>query len=138
MAQSTDSRMFMASDVQYLITFGLGMAAFWLSGWVGGLVARALNQNLPFELGMAVTAAVYGGIFIIWSLIVLRKFALKALLVGVILAVALAIGSAQVILDLASDNVRNLFQLGLLTFVLYLCYGLIYALSLTVAKRLAR
>jgi hypothetical protein len=43
-----------------------------------------------------------------------------------------------VIMKLAVGKITSLMSLGILTFILFVCYGLIYVLCLALARRLTR
>jgi hypothetical protein len=137
MSQTDNGRVFMASDIQYLLTFAAGMGAFWLSGQASAYLPVVKDRGLSMILGMAATAAVYGLGMALWTFIMLRRRALvKPVVVATVLAVILALLSAQVILRLATGHVTTMMHLGLLTFALYLCYGTIYVIGLAVARKL--
>jgi hypothetical protein len=138
-SQTDNGRIFMASDLQYLLTFAAGMGAFWLSGQASTLLPVVKDRGLSMALGMVVTAAVYGLGMALWTFVLLRRRALvKPLLVATVLAVVLGILAAQLILRLAAGQITTMMHLGLLTFALYLCYGTIYLIGLAVAKKLAK
>lgn len=138
MSATTTQRNFLAPDIMYFLTFVLGMGGFWLSGYISGLLPVMKDANLAALLGMAVTSFVYGAILAVWTMITSRGPALKRVVVAVIPAVVLGIGAAQVIVRLASGKITNLTSLGILTFILFVCYGLIYVLSLALARRVVR
>jgi hypothetical protein len=122
----------------YLLTFALGMAAFWISGHVSLLLTHGVKDHTAYVvLGLVATGGVYGlGMFAL-ALAVQRRLGL-----GVVLATGLAVGlgllAAQLILRAALALLHGPSAIGILTFVLYLVYGGIYAVSLAVGRRFAK
>ncbi len=137
MAAARSSRILMASDTTYFLTFAAGMAAFWLSGRASALLPAMKNNGLAIASGLVVTGAVYGLGILVLSLVLLRHFG-KGTLVSTGMAVVLGLASAQVIVRLAAGHIHNRTDVALLTFVLYLCYGLIYVISLAAGRRFAK
>jgi phosphoglycerol transferase MdoB-like AlkP superfamily enzyme len=126
-------------EVQYFLMFVLGIAAFWLSGFVSGLVPVMHNHMLAQVAGLVVTLAVYGLVFVALEAVLLgRDRALKPILVPAIIVVVLAIVAAQLLVKVASGHIHNNVDLGLLTFALYLFYGIFYVIGNTVARRLTK
>ncbi|HEY6736143.1 MAG TPA: hypothetical protein VI322_00340 [Candidatus Saccharimonadia bacterium] len=128
----------MSPDIMYFITFALGMAAFWLSGRVITLLPHMANRSAAMALGLAVTALVYGLTLAVWTIITSRKIMPKRILLATVPAIILGYGAAQVITRAAAGKVTNMMSLGILTFVLFVCYGLIYVLCLALARRIAK
>ena len=137
MAAPSSDRILMASDMLYFLTFAAGMAAFWASGRVSALLPAMTNNTLAVVAGLTVTGGVYGLGMLLLATIMFRRFG-RATLIATILAVVLGLAAAQAIVHLAAGHVHNLSGLGLLTFVLYLCYGLIYVVSLAAGRRFAK
>ncbi len=138
MASHSSSRILMASDTLYFLTFAAGMAAFWLSGHASVLALHNVKAvGLHPILGLVVTGGVYGfGMFLL-ALAVMRR-AGKGLLIATAMAIVLGYGAAQIIVRLAASHIHTPTGIGLLTFVLYLCYGGIYVASLAVGRRFAK
>ncbi len=138
MASKSANRIILPNDVLYLLTFAAGMAAFWISGHASVLVLQAVkNPGLNTVLGMVVTGGVYGLGMLMLSIIIMRRLS-KGAMVATILSVILGLIAAQVIVRLATGHVHNATGVGLLTFVLYLCYGAIYVASLAIGRRFAK
>ena len=128
----------MAPDMMYFITFALGMGAFWVSGQAVRLLPYQSNRGLATILSLLTTSLIYGLVLAAWTAITSRGLNLKRTILAVVPAILLAYGAAQIITRLAAGKITNLMSLGILTFVLFVCYGLIYVLSLALARRLAR
>jgi hypothetical protein len=128
----------MASDVLYFLTFAAGMAAFWLSGHASVIALQAVkNVGLHSILGLIVTGGVYGlGMFLL-GLAVLRRVN-KGLVIATVMTIILGYAAAQIIVRLAASHIHTTTGVGLLTFVLYLCYGAIYVASLAAGRRFAK
>lgn len=131
------SGIMMTSDLKYFATFTAGMAAFWVSGHAAQLLPAIKPQALSVVAALAVTAGVYGLGMLLVSWLVFRKVG-RGLIISTLTAVVLGIASAQIIVRLAASHVHTKNDLAALTFALYLCYGLIYALALAVGRRFAR
>ncbi|HVQ44504.1 MAG TPA: hypothetical protein VMT30_06065 [Candidatus Saccharimonadia bacterium] len=130
-------RVLVPTDLLYLLTFAAGMAAFWAGGHASRLLPVMKNHGLALAAGLVVTAGIYGlGLFVI-SLLATRRLG-RGVLIATIVAVALGLAAAQGIVRLAAGHIHTKTDLGLLTFVLYLCYGAIYALSLAIARKFAK
>lgn len=138
MPATAERKSFLPSDILYFITFLLGIGAFWLSGQAVSLLPFAKLGGATMAVGMTVTALVYGAVIALWTIPVLRKISIKGVLAAAIPAVVLGIVAGQAIARLAAGKVNSLQDLGFLTFGLYVCYGLIYVISLMLARRVAR
>jgi hypothetical protein len=136
MAADGEKRTF-PTDILYLLTFALGMAMFWASGHVGQLLPVMRTNTLAIAIGLGVTAGVYGLGMLILSLIVTKR--VIPTLAATLVAVVLGLIAAQLILAAVAGhlNLSVPLNLGLLTFVLYLCYGGIYALALAIGRKIA-
>jgi len=138
MAVSSKERGVMPADILYLITFAAGMAAFWLSGHASILALQNIHTHgLRTAAGLIVTGGVYGLGMLILASAVMRRLG-KGAIIATVAAVALGLGAAQVIVRLAAGHIHTNTGLGLLTFALYMCYGLIYVVSLAAARRIAK
>ena len=132
------AKSFLPSDILYFVTFLLGIAAFWLSGQaVSALHLGKLGPSAVY-VAMVVTAVIYGAIIAVWTVPVLKRLSPKAMLTAAIPAVVLGIAAGQTISRLAAGHVKSLQDLGFLTFGLYVCYGLIYVVSLLLARKLTK
>lgn len=128
---------FAASDILYLATFTAGMAAFWLSSQAVALLPSLGDKTLSGTAGIVVSGGVYGlGMFIL-AFAVTRRFG-KPTLIATGVAIALGLLAAQIIVRLAAGQVNDKFDLSILTFILYLCYGSIYAGALALGRRFDR
>lgn len=129
----------MAPDIMYFLTFTLGMGAFWLSGRAATLLPHIANRSLATTLSMVVTALVYGLILAIWTAVIGGGLNIRRILLAVVPAVLLGMVAAQVLLRLAAGRLHNTsLDIGLFTFALFVCYGLIYVFSLALARRIVR
>ena len=125
-------------EIQFLISFAAGMAAFWLSGKAAAALPVMPNHMLALISGIAVSALVYGlGAAVLAWLVLGSERSLKAVLGAGIVAIVLAEITAQALVPMAAGFVRSQATLAVLMFVLYLLFGLFYVLSNLVARRLA-
>lgn len=126
-------------DLIIIATFALGMGAFWLIGIVGTYLPYLKNHSLAIAVSLTVTALIYGLIFAGWTaLVIRRRQAVKGIIVGSVLTIALGVVAAQAILRLATGHVHTKLDLAWLTFALYVCYGSIYVVGLAVVRRRSR
>jgi hypothetical protein len=89
--------------------------------------------------GLVATLAVYGLIFAVLELVLLgRNRAVKPIVISAIIVVVLAVIAAQLVTQVARGHIHNKLDLGLLTFALYLFYGLFYVVGNSTARRLAK
>jgi hypothetical protein len=135
---ASNDRMFSSSDLLFLLTFALGMGAFWLSGRLPGFIPGLAmsNQLLSFILSLIVALLVYGLIMTIWTWLVLgSRRTFKAALAGGIVAALLALATS---LALTAFGSQITVPVAVLAFLLYLIYGIWYVIGWTVAKRFAR
>ncbi len=137
MAAASNDRILTSSDLFYLLTFALGMAAFWLSGKASQLLPVVSDRTASIAMGLGSTAAVYGLGMLALSLAVTRRFG-RPVIISTVLAIILGLAAAQVIVRVFAPMVHSNNGVGLLTFGLYLCYGVIYVVGLAVARRFAR
>lgn len=125
-------------EVQYFLMFVVGIAAFWASGYAAGMLP-AMHGVIALAAGLVVTLAVYGLIFAVLQLVLLgRNRSAKAVAISTVVVVVLAVIAAQVVTQVAKGHIHNKLDLGLLTFGLYLFYGMFYVLGNTTARRLAK
>lgn len=125
-------------DILYLLTFTVGMAVFWISGHASVLALQAAgNSGLRTALGLIVTGGVYGLGMLMLSILLMRRLS-RGALIATALAIVLGLVAAQIIVRLATGHVQGATGVGLLTFVLYLCYGTIYVVSLAVGRQFAK
>lgn len=118
--------------------FVVGIAAFWLSGFVAGMLPK-LPSSLAMVAGLVTTLAVYGLIFAGLELVLLgRDRAVKPIAVATVIVAVLAVVAAQLLTSVAKGHIHSAVDVGLLTFALYLFYGLFYVVGNTTARRLAR
>ncbi len=137
MAQAAKKQILLSSDVKYFLTFGAGMAAFWLSGHATQFLPVIKSRPLAITAALVVTAGVYGLGMLLVAFLAFKKIGRPAL-IATVAAIILGIGSAQVIIRLAASHVQTKTDLGFLTFGLYLCYGIIYVIGLSLARRFAK
>ncbi len=137
MATSSENRVFVPTDLLYLLTFTAGMAAFWISGKAPVLLPHLQPRSLAIAAGMTVTAGVYGLGMLALALLVTRRLG-RAALIATVIAIVLGIGAAQAISQLAAGHIHNRTDVAVATFALYLCYGAIYALALAIGRKFAR
>lgn len=137
MAQAAKKQILLSSDVKYFLTFGAGMAAFWLSGHASQLLPAIKSQPLAVVASMVVTAGIYGLGMLIVAFLTFKKNGRPAV-IATITAILLGIGSAQVIIRLAASHVHTKSDLAFLTFALYLCYGVIYVIGVSLGRRFAK
>jgi hypothetical protein len=134
--------MFSSSDLKFILTFIAGMAGFWLSGHIPALLpAKFLPNNylVVFIITLTLALIIYGLGMALWLLIVLgRDRALKPIIIPTVLIMVLALISSLVLTRVGPGLAKNATGLALLTFGLYLGYGLYYVIGWFVAKRLAR
>jgi hypothetical protein len=138
MASERANRLIVPTDLLYLLTFTAGMAAFWISGHASRLILQSVEiPALHSVLGIVATGGVYGLGMLMLSILVMRRLS-KGAVIATVLAIGLGLVTAQIIVRLATGHVNNTAGLGLLTFVLYMCYGAIYALSLAAGRRFSK
>jgi|GEM_PF-5165565 len=127
-------------EIQYFITFAVGIAAFWLSGQAASQVRDPhLGHFIAASLGLIVTLAVYGlGMAILALLLYGRSRTLKAVIAAAASAVVLAALGAQLLLHFVARLVHTSRQVGYFTFVAFLLYGLFYVVSAAIGRRLTR
>lgn len=137
MAESTGKRVFLPTDMLYLMVFTLGMLGFWVSGHLSALLPRIVGGDI-FQVvtRLMLTAGIYSLIMLVVAFIVLRRFLPS--LAATFVALVLGSGAAQLIVSLAAGHISGRSQFAILTFVLYLIYGLIYVLALAVGRKLAK
>jgi len=138
MATPSTNRVILPADVLYLVTFAAGMLAFWASGHASVLALHSVHsRSLYGVLSLVVTGGVYGLGMLILSLVVLRRLG-KGVVISTLAAIALGLGAAQIIVRLAVGHVHTTNGVAMLTFGLYMCYGLIYVASLALGRRFAK
>lgn len=137
MAAASSGRVIMPTDILYLVTFTLGMLAFWASGHAAAFLPRLADPQLAVAASLLTTAGVYGLVMLVLALVVLRRHVLGALATTLI-SVVLGLGTAQIVIRLAAGHIHSKQDLGILTFVLYFLYGGIYMLALAVGRKLAK
>jgi hypothetical protein len=141
MADSGEKRTTLPADMLYLLTFALGMLAFWLSGHASELLPKMfsvfLRPGLATTAGLAITAAIYGLGMLILAVFATHK-SLKGTVLATLIAIILGLVAAQLIVRVAAGHIHSKLDLGLLTFALYLVYGGIYAFALAMGRRVAR
>lgn len=136
MATAAEKRVLMPSDLLYFLTFALGMGAFWVSGRAGRLVPASNDATLHTISSLGVTVLVFAGIMAVYAFIVTRQ--LKAVLVATLVAAVLGLVTAQAIVAVVAPHVTTTQQVGLLSFVLYFCYGFIYVGALALGRKIAK
>ena len=125
-------------EVQYFLMFAMGIAAFWVSGFVAGMLP-AMHGVMAMIAGLAATLAVYGLSFGVLELVLLgRERSLKAVGIATAVVAMLALAAAQLLTKIAAGHIHNQLDLGFLTFALYLFYGFFYVIGNTIARRLAK
>lgn len=125
-------------EIQFIVSFVLGMAFFWLSGKATASLPPISNQMLAQTVGILVSAGVYGlGMAALTAVTLGAKRSLKAILVAAVVAMVLAELTAQVLLRALVGYVHNNNGLAVLMFVLYLLFGLYYVVGNLIARRLA-
>src|SRR4051812_43728504 len=124
MAETTEKRVIMPTDMLYLFTFAAGMAAFWAGGHAAKYLPVFKNSALSIAAGLIITAGIFALLMALISFIVTRS--LKSVLAATVISVGLGLAAAQVITRLANGHIHNRTDITILTFVLYLCYGGIY------------
>lgn len=132
-----DKKTALPNDILFLLTFVAGMAGFWISGHASRIALQGVTDpGLHNILGYLVTGGVFGLGMLLVALLVLRRLS-KGVFIAAGTAAVLGLITAQIIGRLATGRIHDLTDLGLLTFVLYICFGVIYALSLAVGRRFA-
>jgi len=125
-------------EIQFIVSFVLGMAFFWLSGKATGSLPAINNPTLALVVGIIASALVYGlGMAILAAITLGAKRSLKAILVAAVIAMVLAELTAQVLLRPLAGFVHNNTGLAVLMFVLYLLFGLYYVVAGLIARRVA-
>lgn len=125
-------------EIQFIVSFVLGMAFFWLSGKATSSLPVMNNQVLALTVGIIASALVYGaGMAVLAAVTLGAKRSLKAILVATVIAMVLAELTAQVLLRPLAGFVHNNTGLAFLMFVLYLLFGLYYVVSGLIARRVA-
>ncbi len=126
-------------EIQYLVTFAAGIAAFWLSGQaVAQLADPHLGHFIAEAWHLSVTLGVYGLCMAALAVLIYgRSRNAKAIIVAAVCAVILAAVGAQLLLHLIG-LVHTKQDLGFFTFAAYLLYGLFYVVSAAVGRRFAR
>ena len=126
-------------EIQFLISFILGMAFFWLSGQATAYLPAPSNQFLAQALGIVVSAGVYGlGIAILVAITLGARRSLKAILAAAVIAMVLAELTAQLLVHLVAGAIHNNTDLTIFMFVMYLLFGLYYAMCNFTAHRLVK
>lgn len=126
------------AEIQFLISFVLGMAFFWLSGKATALLPVMNNQLLAQIVGITVSAGVYGlGMAALAAVTLGAKRSLKAILVAAVIAMVLAEVTAQFLLKALVPIAQGNNGLAILMFILYLLFGLYYVAGNFTARRLA-
>jgi hypothetical protein len=124
-------------EVQYFLMFVVGIAAFWASGYAVGILP-AMHGAMAVVAGVAATLLVYGLIFAVLELVLLgQNRAAKPVAVSAVIVMILAVVGAMLLQKVAAGHIHNKLDVGLLTFALYLLYGLFYVIGNTIARRLA-
>lgn len=125
-------------EIQFIVSFVLGMAFFWLSGKATTLLPPVSNQALAQTVGIAVSAGVYGlGMAGLAAITLGAKRSLKAILLAAVLAMVLAELTAQFVLKALVPIAQGNNGLAILMFILYLLFGLYYVAGNFTARRLA-
>ena len=125
-------------EVQYFLMFVVGIVAFWASGYAAGFLP-AMHGAMALVAGLLATLLVYGLIFAVLELGLLgQNRAVKPIAIATVIVVILAVIAAQVFTHVAKGHIHNKLDVGLLTFGLYLFYGLFYVIGNTTARRLAK
>jgi hypothetical protein len=130
---ATRESLFKKTDLLYMGVFALGMLTFWL----GGHAAQYVPKGTPVILRLVVIAGIYG-LVIFGATYLSTKRSLVAAIAAAVTGIALSLITAQFITQLAAGKLHNHFDLAVLTFVLYLVYGTIYALALLIGRTIAK
>lgn len=123
------------SDLLYILTFSLGMGAFWISVHAASALSHAINVRSSFVMSLLVTAVVYGVVMLMLALLIVKRLIPALAATGI--SIILGLVAAQVIIRLSLGHINTKQDLGFLTFGLYLCYGGIYVLALVIARKIA-
>lgn len=135
MGTTAEDRVLSRGDILFFLTFALGMAGFWLGGHAGVLARQIGGPTLSTILSYTATVGVFALGMIVLAFVVTRS--IKATLVSALVATGLGLVTSQVIIRLAIGHISTSQQVGILTFVLYLCYGFIYVAALAIGRKLA-
>jgi hypothetical protein len=139
-ATASKDSTFSSADIQFLLTFALGMAAFWLSGRLPGYLPVGLlphNYLASFIVNLVLALIIYGAVMFGWAWLILgSRRSLKSALAAGIVAIVLGLASSLALTALAQHHLN--IPLALLAFILYLVYGIYFVIGWAVARRIAK
>lgn len=139
---STQSGLFESRDLQFLLTFVIGMATFWLSGRIPTYVPLSIlphNRLALTLIGLTLALLIFGASVFLWNWLVLgSRRALRPVLAGTVTALVLALATSLYLTFGQLPHFQGQTGLALLTFILYLVYGIYYVIGWAVARRLAK
>ncbi len=138
MAASGKDSLFSSGDIKFVLTFAAGMAGFWLSGHLPGLIPVQLyphNYFAVYVIGLLLALLIYGLGMVLWSWFMTGRRALKPAFLSGVVVMILALITSLILTKTSLGHVVTQGQLAVLAFVLYLVYGLYYVIGWGIASR---